>query len=400
MPVVTGEHRVQGAGLVVELAVDDIAGSYCARTLRSVGMRVVKVEPPGGDPLRFAPPLLRRGAPGESSGLFQYLNAGKESLVADLSAGAGWDQIGPLIGRADVVILGVDGDAEVVEARQRDIATMNPSSVRIVLSPYGLTGPYRNLPRSDITDWAASGYMFVTGEPDREPLAGGGPFAAYTAGLTAAIGGLAACRDARTGGPGRLVDVSVMESMAALHQWTLTQYTYQGFIKRRVGNRHGDFHHPVALLECSDGWVCIAAAGTVQWERLSKAVGLPELLTDPRFQSSGERFDHADEVDAALRPWLLSHTRDEVAAILQDHRVPAAAVTDVVRMLDDQQLRSRGFFQTIDVGGTPLDLPGSPLRLDEPVTWTAAPALGAHSATVLSEIGDGRTAGGRERGEA
>ena len=153
----------------------------------------------------------------------------------------------------------------------------------------------------------------------------------------------------------------------------------EGFIKRRVGNRHGDFHHPVAFLECSDGWVCIAAAGTVQWERLAEAVGLPGLLTDPRFQSSGERFDHADEVDAALRPWLLSHPTEEVAAILQDHRVPAGAVTDVV--------------QTIDVGGAPLAMPGSPLQLGEPVTWTAAPALGAHSASVLSEIGDAPAGG-------
>ena len=384
MTGVAGER----GGLVVELSLDNIAGSYCARTLRSLGMRVVKVEPPAGDPLRLAPPLLRRGPPGESSGLFQYLNAGKESVVADIASPSGWGEIERLVARADMVILGVDGDAEMVDSRQRHIAAINPSSVRIVLSPYGLTGPYRNLAGSDLTDWAASGYMYVTGQPDREPLAGGGPYPAYTAGLTAAIGGLAAWRDARDGGPGRLVDVGVMESMAALHQWTLTQYTYQGYIKQRVGNRHGDFHHPVAFLECSDGWVCIAAAGAVQWKRLSQAVGLPELVTDSRFQSSGERFEHADEVDAALRPWLLSHTCEEVAAILQDHRVPAAVVTDVARMLDDRQLRSRSFFQTIDVGGAPLDMPGSPFRLGETVTWTAAPRLGADSARVLSEMGD------------
>lgn len=374
------------AGLVVELCVGDVAGSYCARTLHALGLRVVKVEPPAGDPLRFAPPLLSRGAPGEVSALFQYLNAGKESVVVDVGAGRGWEAIRPLAARADIVVLAVDGDAEAVDTLQKDVAAANPLSVRVVCSPYGLTGPYRNLPQSDITDWAASGYMFATGDPGREPLAGGSPLPAYTAGLTAAIGALAAWRDARTGGPGRLVDVGTMEAMAALHQWTITQYTYQGYIKRRAGNRHGEFHHPVAFLECSDGWVCVAAAGSVGWERLAEAVGLPELVHDPRFQTSGERYDHADEVDAALRPWLMAHTSQQVAAILQEHRVPAAEVTDVARVLGDEQLRSRDFFQTIMVGGQDLEMPGSPLHVGPAVSWTAAPGLGADSERVLSEV--------------
>jgi crotonobetainyl-CoA:carnitine CoA-transferase CaiB-like acyl-CoA transferase len=129
----------------------------------------------------------------------------------------------------------------------------------------------------------------------------------------------------------------------------------------------------------------------VGWERLAEAVEMPELVTDERFQTSGERYDHADEVDAALRPWLLDHTSAEVAAILQEHRVPAAEVTDVVRVLGDEQLRARRFFQPIVVGGATLEMPGSPLHVGPAVSWTAAPRLGADSDRVLAEGGTHRT---------
>jgi formyl-CoA transferase len=203
--------------------------------------------------------------------------------------------------------------------------------------------------------------------------------------LTATIGALAAWRDVRAGGPGRLVDVSTMEAMAALHQWTLTKYSYQGYIQRRAGNRHAESHHPVAFLECADGWVCIAAAGDSQWQSLVAAAGMPPPLEEERFQTSGGRYDHADEVDGALRPWLLSHSAQEVVDILQARRIPAGVVNEVSRVLGDEHLRARGYLEDVLVGGRMRTMPGSTVRMGG-VQWEAAPGIGQHTQAVALEF--------------
>ncbi|MCU1504558.1 MAG: Caib/baif family protein [Ilumatobacteraceae bacterium] len=342
---------------------------------------MIKVEPPGGDDLRHAPPLL--GTDSGRSAMFEYLNASKESVVAAADS----SMVDQLLARADVVVLGVHGDADEIDQRQSAIGRDHPNCVRVVTSPFGLTGPYRDLPTTPIVDWAASGYMFISGHSHREPLQGGGPFPAFATGLTAAIGALASWREVGAGRSGSLVDVGCFESMAALHQYTISMYTHQGYIKRRAGNRHAEAHHPVAFLECADGWVCIAAAGAPQWEHLAAAVGAPELASDPRFQTAGDRYDHADEVDAALRPWLMSHSAADVARILQDHRVPASPVVDVRDVLGNEQLRARGFLHDVEIDGRPAVLAGSSVEIGEHVAWSAAPSLGEHTGAVEQELG-------------
>ena len=364
----------------MELCGGDVAGSYCARLLRSIGFRVVKVEPPGGDPIRGTGPLLGDG----TSALFHYLNAAKESVVGGRPRDGGLAL--DLVDAADVVILAADGDADAVDADQRWIAERRPSCVRVVVSPFGLTGPYRNEPHIDLTDWAASGYMFITGDADKEPLQGGAPFPAYTTGLTAAIGAMACWRDARAGGPGRLVDVGTFESMAALHQFTITVYSHTGFIKRRAGNRHADAHHPVAFLECADGWVCICAPAADQWRRLTELAGVPELAADPRFVTPGDRYENADAADAALRPWLMAHSAADVAARLQEARVPASPVVDLSAVLTDEHVRARGFFHDVDIAGAVLPMPGSTVSVGDPVPWSAAPGLGEHTDAVATDL--------------
>jgi crotonobetainyl-CoA:carnitine CoA-transferase CaiB-like acyl-CoA transferase len=386
-PMLPGRGPGQAGRLVVELCHGDVAGSYCGLVFSQLGYRVVKVEPPGGDPLRVAGPWIAAGR----SARHEYLDAGKQSVELDVSCPEDAALRASLLSSADCVIFSAQGDTEAVNAEQMAVAARQPSLVRVVTSPFGLTGPYRNLPQTDITDWAASGYLYINGEPDREPLMGGGPFPAYTAGLTATIGALAVLRQVRNGGVGRLVDVSTFEAMAALHQWTITQYTYTGWIKRRAGNRHAETHHPVAFLDCADGWICIAAAGSVQWERLADLVGKPELVTDPRFQTSGERYDHADEVDELLAPWLQARTAATAALEVQQARVPAGVVYELHQVLSDEHLRSRGFLHEVEIDGRPLVTAGPAVVLGKHYQPSTAPALDADGSAIRAEFAPAAT---------
>ena len=120
-----------------------------------------------------------------------------------------------------------------------------------------------------------SGYAFITGKPNRTPLQGGGPWCSYVAGTTAAVGALSAARANRFSKQSEIVDVSVLEAMAALHQWSFVLYTHQGVVKQRSGNYHAESHHPLGLLACKDGWVAIAVSLAQQWENFCLAIEQP-----------------------------------------------------------------------------------------------------------------------------
>ena len=368
---------------VVELG-GGIASAWCGRLLAGAGADVVVCEPEGGSRLRTAHPLL----PGGRSALFEYLGMYKRSAVVSDA------ELERLVARADIVIDEVDVEAgespEVVAGRAERFRRINPGLVAVVCGPFGLTGPYAGRRSSALVDWAMSGYPAITGDPDREPLQGGGPWCAYVNGLTASVGALAALRTAERAGRGQLVDVAAMDAMMALHQWTIILATHQGVRKRRSGNRHAESFHPLGILPCKDGAVCIAVSSPAQWEGFCLALDMPELLDDERFASGGDRFDNAGELDAIILPWLLQRSRREIVERLQDCNVPTSPVLDVLSVQEDEQLADRGFWQALPHLGEGVVAPSLPVRGPvAPKGRVRAPDLGEDTAVVLAETGTG-----------
>jgi crotonobetainyl-CoA:carnitine CoA-transferase CaiB-like acyl-CoA transferase len=370
----------------------DLAGAYCARLLATAGATVTKVEPPGGDPLRRQPPLPRLAGDTHVrvAARHEYLNAYKRGMVIDRETPSGRRVLDDLLSSADAVITSCNGDPAPILAFEDEVRERWPRLVHVATSPFGLTGPYASYRGSELVSWACGGYLQMTGEPDREPLQGGGPWADYATGVTAAIGAMAALRHAAATGEGQLVDVGVMEAMAAFHQWSIVLYTHQGVVKRRAGNRHAESFHPMGPLPCRDGWVAIGIALVPQWEGLCITLDKPELIVDDRFQTSGERFDNAGALNAELLPAMARHDADELVEMLQANRVPASKVMDVTSMLSDRQLAERGFWADVELGSErqrvrvaskPFAIPTSspPFR--------AAPALGRDSEAILAELG-------------
>jgi CoA:oxalate CoA-transferase len=371
-----------------------VATAYCGRLLGMLGGDVVKVEPPQGDAMRAARPMLSTPDGTSVSALFEYLNCFKRSVRLDPTDGADLRAMDEIQGAADIVLRYVDGDPDRALEDYRRLSAANDRLIYVAISGFGLTGPYRTYRSNEFIDFASGGYTYITGEPEREPVQGGGPWAGYLVGTTAAIATLAALRQRRRTGRGQLVDVGAMEAIAASHQWTIVLYTHQGVIKRRAGNMHAESFNPMGPIRCGDGWVSVGVATVPQWEGFCLAIDMPELLLDDRFQTGGDRFDHAFELTEVMEPVLLSLSTQDLVDRCHAHHVPAGTVRDIRQMLDEPQLLARNYWApSRRIGGGAI-MPERAFRLgggDAP--FREAPELGEHSAAVRQDLGPVRNGG-------
>ena len=175
-----------------------VGPGYCGRLLAGMGADVIKLEPPGGDPLRGEGPFPGDVPDAERSGLFLHLNTGKRSVVAD-----GPDMLRRLLPGADVLLL-AHSPAELRRAGIDLAATEQefPTLVVANVSWFGLTGPYADYLGSELVAYALGGYALLTGSPDREPIKAYGSLVEYQAGAQAALGVMAALQERRSSGRG------------------------------------------------------------------------------------------------------------------------------------------------------------------------------------------------------
>lgn len=380
-----------------------VSGPYCTKMLASFGAEVIKVERPGqGDSARHTGPFLNDQFHPETSALFLYLNTGKKSITLNLEKPAGADLIKRLIEDSDVLVENFSpGYLPDLGLDYKTIEDINPGLIMASITDFGQNGPYRDFKGGRLIGNALSGYMYVNGDPDREPLAGGGEQPSYQGGLHAYTGIMAALISRQMSGKGQFIDISIMECMASLHQFTVNRYVYSGKIQERTGNRYL-WSHPITIYPCRDGYVSISASTDDQTEMLLLLMEMPHLLEDPRFDTGFNRLAHADEFDELVKPWFLQKTKKEIIELCQEWRVPAAAVNDVSDLLNEGQYQARDFWVEVDhplAGKNPYA--GSPFKMSEtPGEYTRAPLLGEHNEEIyLNRLGLSRTEMDRLKGE-
>lgn len=361
-------------GLLAGLTVVELPGpgglAFCAKLLADAGARVVKVEPPGGDPDRGRPGPAVRG----SSAHFLAFNTGKTSHVVDPTGAGCQSQLDTLISAADLLLLGGPGDDPFgAGERAGEWADRYPSLVVTQLTPFGAFGPRAAWTSSLLVQYASSCWMHVTGLPDRQPLAPGGSLADSIPGVGAASASLMALwwRD-RTGGAGQVVDVSAQEIMLLCQPYLDVGYAYTGSNRRRNG-----MPFPMTIVRAADGYLGVNVLTQTQWELLCSYMGRPELVDDESLGDARRRGAHARELTDLVAGWAADKERASVFSDGQSWRIPLGYVPYLDEVRQMAQHRGRAFFAPVDQHGTVIQYPTLPFIVDshrDPVG--PAPAVG------------------------
>ncbi len=371
---------------VLELA-QIMAGPSCGALLADLGADVIKVEklPGGDDTRRYAQPSVN----GESAA-FMMMNRNKRGIAVDLKSEGGRRVIERLVQRADVLAenyrrgaldrLGLGVDA---------MHALNPALIYCSISGYGRTGPAADKGGFDLIAQGVSGLMSITGEPGRPPVKVGSPVTDINAGILAALGIVSAYVHRLKTGRGQFVDTSLME--AGIHQtaWQAAIFFATGVSPGPGGSAHV-LAAPYQAFPTADGWINIGGANQGNWERIARLVGVPELISDPRFVDNSARMANRDSLAELLAAHLRERPTHEWLLALDAAGIPAGPIQSIAEMAADPQTLAREMVVELDhpVAGRTKAL-GLPLKFSETPGGIRrpAPTFGQHTREVLHEHG-------------
>jgi crotonobetainyl-CoA:carnitine CoA-transferase CaiB-like acyl-CoA transferase len=376
--------------LVVELA-SLVAGPFCAKLLADLGAEVIKVEPPDGDPARRAGPFLQDKPGTERSALFLYLNTNKSGVTLDTAKPQGRALLGRLLEKADVFITDLTRRRSLTlglgPARLR---REYPALIATYLTPWGLSGPYADLPGYDLNVWHASGLGYITreqrsGKPPGPPVRCGNPQAEYALGLTGAVATLIALYHRAVAGRGQTVDVSGLEALAFMPMAPLAFPQ----LDSRVMGQEAEARYPGGLLPCQDGDVLFGLVEEHQFQHFFELMGNPDWAQGDWWQDRQARVDNADFLNQRIGAWLNERRRGDVIQEAQARRVPMAAPLTAADLSADGHLRARGYFVEADhPAAGRFQYPSAGMRSSGP-GWSlrrAAPLLGQQNGEVFQGL--------------
>jgi crotonobetainyl-CoA:carnitine CoA-transferase CaiB-like acyl-CoA transferase len=269
-----------------------------------------------------------------------FRNGGKRVLELDTTQ-QGQSELDRLLTGTDVLVTSrpVDGD----------LLDRFPSLVVLVITPYGLTGPYATWQATDAVIAATAAQAFKAGASDREPLPPPGRFCDHIASATAAFAALCALRHRNVNGVRSVLDFSVNEAVAQMSDWSLPN----GIARQQAGlpteARHGS--GPVyPVFRCRDGHVRLVVLSPRQWHAMRAWLGEPDYLQDPDMDGFVVRLQLADAVlNPLYRTFFADHDMDAVCVEAQRRGIVCTPVYSAAETLACDHLRARHTFTTAEI---------------------------------------------------
>ena len=362
-----------------------LSGPFCSMLLGDLGADVLKVETPGGDPVRTHGHIVNG-----MSWYFAGFNRNKKSVELDLRAPEGVAVLERLLADADILTEnfrpGILDRMGLTEARLREI---NPDLIVVSINGYGSTGPYADRPAFDFIAQAMSGYMATNGTPETGPMRTAPPLTDLIAGLYAALGAVAALRGRENGGAAQWVEASMMMSIMSMMAYLSSNALASGRDPVPAGNNH-PIASPYGLFRAADGDIAVAPSTDAICLRFLEEIGLAELLSDPRFETNEMRLQNRDVLNGLINEALAGGTQEEWIARLNRAGVPSGRVQSMTEALADPQVAAQEMVLHVpheghgDVAmtGFPIKFSTTPLRVRH-----TTPALGADGRSALNAAG-------------
>jgi crotonobetainyl-CoA:carnitine CoA-transferase CaiB-like acyl-CoA transferase len=372
---------------VLELGVL-IAGPFCGQLLGDFGADVIKIEQPGvGDPIRQWGEVLVDG----HSVFSAKIGRNKKCITLDLRQPAGQDLLKDLVAQADILVENFrPGTMEKWGVGYDVLSQINPRLIMVRVSGFGQDGPYAKRAGFGSIGEAIGGLRYITGDPANLPARTGISIGDSLAATFAALGTLVAVHHRHRTGRGQVVDSAIYESVLAMMESLVPEYTLGGHIRERTGSILPKVA-PSNVYPCLDGMMLIAANQDTVFGRLAEAMAQPELANDDRFSNHLARGDNQTELDQVISDWTANLTTHDLQALCDEHGVPCSPIFRAPDMLSDPHFQAREALIDVDhphLGAFPMQnvfprLSETPGEISHP-----APDLGANNEEIFGQLLD------------
>lgn len=366
-----------------------LAGPFCGQLLGDMGAEVIKVEPPGqGDPLRV---WGREKAHGKSL-WWPVVARNKKSVTLDLRQSEGQKVLHELVAKADFLLENFrPGTLEKWGCGYDELAKINPRLIMIRVSGYGQSGPYSRRAGFGAVGEAMGGLRYVCGDPSTPPSRMGISIGDSLAATFACLGALSALHHRDVTGRGQIVDSAIYEAVLSMMESLITEYDKAGYIRERTGAILPNIA-PSNVFPTSDGsMVLIAANQDTVFQRLTQAMGQPQLAQQPEFATHVARGARQKQIDGIIADWTRTKTCAEVLRLMEEFSVPAGLIYRAPEMLEDPHFQAREAIVSVphpDFGELKMQnvapkLSHTPGRVRSP-----SPSLGQHNEEIYRGLLD------------
>ena len=369
-----------------------VAAPFAAQLLGDLGAEVIKIERKGfGDDSRnYGPSFLNDGIGEPLSGFYMSFNRNKKSISVDIATPEGRQIVLDLAKSCDVLLENFKvGDLDRRGLSYADVAAVNPSIIYCSITGFGQTGPYAALPAVDMVFQAMSGLMSITGEADGPPQKVGIVVSDIICGLYAANAIQAALRARdRNAGKGDHIDMSLLDCMVAAMSHRAMDYFLIGQAPMRSGNVSKAVT-PAQLFECSDGLLNVQAGTDGQFPLFCRAIGRPDMASDPRFRTSGDRRQNTAALLDLIGEIFRQDRVSTWCARLRAGGVICSPVYDMAATFTDPQVEARELRITMEsVKGRRAPNVRNPIRFASQATerYEFPPDIGQHTDEILGSM--------------
>ena len=328
---------------ILEISNSEGAAAFAGKLFQRWGAEVIRIESDGRiDPIPHSD---------------IYVNGGKSRVAIDFSNSQKLEELSAIAETSDIIL----SDLSPAEIDNFGLVEMGGARTRarIFITPFGRSGPYRDFKATPATLNALGGSTWLSGDAEREPLTLPGQYCFYQAGSIAYVNAMSQWL---YGGNITTIDISILETLASLHQFTDVMWIFEKSVRSRHGNRFQTLC-PTTLLPASDGWVGMNILPNF-WAPFALWIGGAELADREDVFLNSDRMSREDEIEDLIVDFL----RDKkVRDILKDGqetwRVPIGITVPLDQIFDDVQLVSRKYFKEIKSGTDNLLTPGSPYTI-------------------------------------